>query len=319
MATHFTGDDRFRMAYAFAHGLAEDEVGSEHLLAGLVSAVPAIERLFDAFDLTTTVLHAVIRDRKDRWEGPDGLGPAGGGGIDDGGKPAPFSGAAKTALERCAPVASSEVVLLAILADEHSHAVTVLRDCGVVLDDLREPLRTARQPERVDPAAPDLRTTRDMLIGRQRYRGRGLRNLVLSFIVRVRINYAATPVLWASLEAGEIAKRRGAAPRTDDLLIALLATYEVAMAYPHLTRSVPGQYAGSRALAATGLDHRRLRQAAATHDLGTDAVAPKQLFKPGDTWPRDTAEMLRRLLTHPGNRSVRLLDILGVNAGELAR
>jgi hypothetical protein len=325
MATEFTGDDRFAPGFTLAHGIADDEVGTEHLLVGLVMAKPAVKRLFDlGFDLTGPVLHSVIRNRPiqdgDGWDGPDGEQPAGEMVISPGGKPAPLTGAAKAALERCPAHASPETVLLTVLEDERCHAVTVLRDCGVVLDDVRQALRTGQAPQHEDRVAPDLRTTRDMLIGRQRYRGWGLRNRLLSFVVRVRFNYALTPVMWASLEADEIAKRRGGgAPRTDDVLIAQLATYEVAQAYPHLTRSVAGQYEGSRALAATGLDHRRLTAAAAAHDLGTDDVPPKALLKRGERWPRDTAELLRLLLAHPGNRSVRLLTALGVDLQALAR
>jgi hypothetical protein len=79
------------------------------------------------------------------------------------------------------------------------------------------------------------------------------------------------------------------------------------------------KYNGSRALAGTGFDHRRLAAAADAYELGTDGVSPKAVLRRGDDqWPQDTAELLNRLLAHDDTRAARLLQKLGVDMRELA-
>jgi hypothetical protein len=245
MPLTYIGDDDFRLVFSFARLASDDEVGTEHLLHGLVRAVPKIAHLLDAFDVTPLVVQSVLKDRAGRWDGPEG-GP---------------------------------------------------RD---------------QTPERAERVEPDLRLMRDRLIGRERYRGRGLRNILMSFVVRVRINYARTPVLWASLEADEIAYGRGGATRTDDILVARLRAYAVAEAYPHLWRAVPEQYVGVGNLVEGGLDYRTATRTAAQTDLGEDALPPKSLLKQGEQWPKDTTSLLQLLRAYPGNRSAQILAERGI-------
>ncbi len=306
MPLTYTGDDDFRLVFSLARMASDDAVGTEHLLHGLVRATPEVARLLDAFDVTPLVVQTVLKDRAGRWDGPEG-GPRDPDRdsvvIAAGGPPAPFSAAARAALVREHPPGSMHL-LAAILDDPESRATTILRDCAVDVQQVRTALRTGQTPERTERVEPELRLMRDRLIGRERYRGRGLHNIVMSFIVRVRINYARTPVLWASLEAEEIARARGGATRTDDLLVAALRAYAVAKAYPHLWRAVPEQYEGVRNLE---FDYRAAAATAAESDLGADAVPPRSLLKRGEHWPKDTAALLRLLRAHPGNRSARIL------------
>ncbi|MCA2214086.1 Clp protease N-terminal domain-containing protein [Jidongwangia harbinensis] len=328
MPVEFAGDTETANAVHYARCMGREEIGTDLLLAGLVMAAPRVARLLDAFDITGPVLRAVIRDHHHhgRWAVPDGpahpdtdvtvAGLTG---------PTPFTGGAAAALIRCRELPGAnprrpEDLLAALLQDHDCRAAAVLRDCGADVDEVARAARTRERPHREERVAPALRVTRDMLIGRQRYRGRGLRDRLLSFAVRVQINYAVTPVMWVSLEVDEIAKRRGGRPRTDDILLAMLATYEVGLAYPHLSAGAADKYHGSRLLAATGFDHQRLAAAVDVYDLGTDGVSPKAILRRGDEqWPQDTAELLSRLLAHDNTRAARLLDKLGVDLRELAR
>jgi len=304
MPVEFIGDARATLAVSTAHRMADGVIGTEHLLTALAVAVPDIRKILDPFDLTPAVLQSVLGHRAGPWDGGDGrdrgdieVTVAGGGEL---------SAAANVALARC--VASQdctpEAVLDAILADRASRAAVLVRECGVDV----EAVRGGQSPQRSDRVAPDLRATRDRMIGRTLYKGRSLRSNLFMTLVRVKINYALAPFMLAHLEADEIAKRRGRGPtRTDDVLVAMLATYEVAAAYPHLIQTVGDRYDGTRTLVAAGLDHRRLTAEVAARDLGDDAVPPKVLLRSPDKRERDTADLLGLLWQHEGNRSARLL------------
>ncbi|GLZ00034.1 Clp protease N-terminal domain-containing protein [Actinoplanes sp. NBRC 103695] len=323
MAVEFTGNSQVVTAIHLAHAAADAEVGTEHLLGGLLNAAPDIKQLLGAFDITTVVLVAVLNDRKDDWGSPDGTEQ-----VDDEvtvadrKRPAPFGHGAKAALIRCAELSGGEPctpeqLFSAVLHDERSRAVAVIRDCGADPAEVRAALRSGQLPQRPDRVAPDLRVTRDRLIGRQAYRGRGLQDKVMSFLIPVKINYAAAPVMWVSLESDEIAKARGGEAGTDDLLVATLSTYEVAIAYPHLSGRSIGAYTGSRALADAGLRHDRVARLAASAELGTDAVRPSDVLRRGGPWARNTGELLGALLAHDETRAVRLLNSLGVDVRAL--
>jgi hypothetical protein len=110
------------------------------------------------------------------------------------------------------------------------------------------------------------------------------------------------------LEADEMARRSGRPARTDDVLLALVTTFEVATAYPHLTGSVADRYDGTRALLA-GVDRDELAAAVAA-ESGDDEVPLKSLLKAGPGGPQDTATLLRALTAHPGTRAARVLRSL---------
>ncbi|WP_229068882.1 Clp protease N-terminal domain-containing protein [Actinoplanes sp. DH11] len=308
MAVTFTGTDRFPAVLAAAKAVAGGEIGTEHLLIGLASAAPTITHLLDAFDVTPTVLRAVLAAGTIRdGEAPDVeavvLSPA-----------VPLTGAANTALIRCAAYhpgpSTPDQVLSALLADTGSGATAALRACGADVGEIRRALFSSRQITREDRLPGELRPVRDKLIGRDRYRGRGLRDFLMSAVVRDRVNYAVAPVLWASLEADDAARRRGGPTRTDDVLYAMVTTGLVAEAYPHLVGDATAQYEGTRELLADGLDRRRLAAVIAA-ETGADEVPLKSLLRAGPEWPRDTAHLLRLLDSHPGTRAARVLRAFG--------
>ncbi|MFF4483538.1 hypothetical protein ACWDHW_35070 [Streptomyces melanosporofaciens] len=88
---------------------------------------------------------------------------------------------------------------------------------------------------------------------------------------RARPNYAQAPVVWAGLETIAQAKQRGRHdPGTDNLLLAVLATYEDAQQYPHLARPAGDGYNGGRLLAEAGVRYHDAHHLAQHTDLGLD-------------------------------------------------
>ncbi len=324
MIDEFTGDDRTNNAVGAARAHSGDPggaevIGTHHLLIGLSTGRSGARDLLEGAELTHTVLVTVLRSRRELWARDEGApAPVR---FPDIGKTEQVSGAAIAALERylAGGRQEPESLLAAVLHDEDALAATVVRECGADLSLLRRAVvdpSVLRVPDRV-PAG--LAAMRDRLLGRTKYGFPGLRNLSLAIAVASRPNWAQTPVMWIKLEADERARQRGGA-RTDDLLVALLAAYEVASAYPHLlAEAAPGQYDGARALAEAGLRAEELASASATLDLGADAVGPRTLLKPGRSWPADTSALLERLLAHDDNRSVRLLRELGADLRALRR
>ncbi|MEU7474097.1 Clp protease N-terminal domain-containing protein [Streptomyces sp. NPDC044984] len=209
-------------------------------------------------------------------------------------------------------------LLVALLDDPSCGAVSYLNGCGVDVVALQQAVRSGQVPAVEDVVPPELRSTRDALVGRRRYKPRELGQFWTTLLVRVMpINPAAHPVLWARLEAGELAGQHGRKVRTDDVLLGMLRTYAVAQAYPHLTKEAKADYDGGRVLAEAGVDHERVRAVMASTDLGQDTVPPRELLK--DTMASGTSDLLDRLLSEPGNRSVRLLAALGVEPAGLRR
>ncbi|MBT0769532.1 hypothetical protein KIH74_11410 [Kineosporia sp. J2-2] len=244
----------------------------------------------------------------------------------------PCSAPTAQALERCRlrpPLAgvgqerSAVDLLAALLDDPDCRAVRYLTESGVSVPELRESLREGRPLVRDDPMPPELRATRDALLGRRRYRPRELGQFWTTLMVRVLpLNPAQHPGLWARLEAGEIAARHGGRVRSDDLLLAVLTTHAVAQAHPRTTRDTQEDSDAGPVLTDAGLDHVRVRAAivagdlGAEGDLGKDAVPLRKQLK---GFPVGTGELLRRLLAEPGNRCVRLLRQLDVDPAELSR
>ncbi|GAB3254499.1 Clp protease N-terminal domain-containing protein [Kineosporia babensis] len=321
--TPFPGSDGFTRVWFWAvlntdEKDKNDVVGTQHLLRGMVH-VAQIKAALEAYDLTEAVVARMVRD-----EVPEtGLVPR----ILKGSvEPVNFSTAAAAALHRCqvqpalggGEERSAVDVFLAILGDSQCRAVGILAECGVDIEELRESLREGRLPARRDPLPVDLHRTRDALLGRRSYRPqtRGVMGWLQRLALRIsNEDYAAQPVFWVRLEADELARERGSRKiGSDDVLLALLTTYEVALAYPHLARSVQHKYRGGQALLAAGVDHARVRAAMASLDLGRDEVPlPTGM---GD-WPQDTGQVLERLAGVKGNRGARLLEALGVSQADL--
>jgi hypothetical protein len=312
MANEFTVGDRLTRVLRRVRGLADGPVGTGHLLFSLTHDQEA-GPLLDAFEITSPVAYALVMTPGRVAAGPD-AGPfddhARVRGSDD--RVIPISAAAAAAL-RDGAQDSPMALLAAILGDAGSDASAVIRECGVDPDEVRQAVVAGRAPQRPDRLAPELRPARDALIGRVRYRGRGLRDRLLFSVLARVANLAARPVLWARLEADERAREQRRATRTDDILLALLVTHEVAAAYPHMIGSAKDNYGGGEALLAQGVDHRRVR--AATLDDRPDEVSPATILRPGPDWTDDTQVLLNRLVAHPGNRAARLLADLGRGIG----
>jgi hypothetical protein len=306
MAVMFTGDDRFPAVLAVARAAAREELGTVHLLAGMAGAAPGITALLDAFDITPAVLRAVLRDRV-IGDGPAPPVAA----VIRGHETLALTAGVRAALVRCAAyhagTRTSHQLLATILDDPGTGATTLLRFCGADVDGVRRALRTGQMPGRAERLPALLWPVRDKLIGRQQYRGRGVRDFLRSMITPATVNYAAEPVAWASLEADELAKQHGRPTRTDDVLLALRTTFEVAEAYPHLAAA--DRYDGTRALLAD-VDRDELASAIAA-ETGDDEVPLKSLLKSGPGRPQDTAALLRALTAHPGTRAARVLRSLG--------
>jgi hypothetical protein len=308
MAVTFTGDDRFPAVLAAARAAARDELGTVHLLVGMAGAAPEIAALLGAFDVTPSVLRAVLRDRV-IGDGPAPPVAA----VVRGHETLALTAGVRAALVRCAAYHSgnrtSQQLLATILDDPGTGAVTLLRFCGADVDGVRRALRTGRAPVRTERLAAPLWPVRDKLIGRQQYRGRGLRDFLMSVVMRANLNYAVEPVMWALLEADDVAKRHGRPTRTDDVLLAMVTTFEVAEAYPHLAGSAGDHYEGTRALLAD-VDPAELAAAVAS-EPGDDEVPLRSLLKTGPGRPHDTAALLLALTAHPGTRAGRVLRSLG--------
>ncbi|MCO8277323.1 Clp protease N-terminal domain-containing protein [Actinoplanes sp. TRM 88003] len=313
----FTVGDKLTETLSRARAAADGPIGTGHLLFSLAYD-KEVTPLLDAFDITSTVVLTVLRNPGRPPAGPDAgpvvdpdaasdRGPSDGHtvvrGTDD--RAAPVSAPAAAALRDAED--SPSALLAAVLTDPTAEACAVLRDCGLDPAEVRQAALDNRVPQRPDKLAPELRPARDALLGRVRYRGRGFRDRLLFSVLARKVNHAGRPVLWTRLEADEQARRQNRPTTTDDILLALLVTHEVATAYPHLSATATPLYTGAATLRAEGITHTRVR---ATTVEGPDAVPPSKILVPGPHWTEDTQTLLDRLTAHPGNRATRLLTTL---------
>ncbi|MFE3114885.1 Clp protease N-terminal domain-containing protein [Streptomyces niveus] len=270
-----------------ARGDAEAPIGTEHLLAGLTTAKgPAREALADV-GATKIALLTVLRNRKDddgAWSTADDaqasvvsediLG-------EDGDRRTHYTGAAARALtaamgdaRRTDAAKFGADHLLRGLLEEENRAVELLAVCGITPQAVRARL-DGGPGSREDALDPLLHPTRDVLLGRGQYRR-------VSFWMRWMIklsgvNWASVPAGWARLETFEQARRLGGGTvGTEHVLLAILATHEVALQHPHL--SGESQYAGGERLAALGIDYASAHQALTT---------PNHLHLPPDPHPAE--------------------------------
>ncbi|GAB7051290.1 hypothetical protein [Catenuloplanes indicus] len=321
MVERFTVGKRLTSSLHRVRGMANGPIGTGALLWS-IAGDKEVAPVLDGFDISARVVFAVLRTPGRVWREPDT-----GAMWDPDAEPrkGPFEGvpavldettdqvmsvsvAAADALR--GDVADSRVLLLAeILANPDSEASAVIRDCGEDPAEVRAAALAGTAPVRPDRLVPELRPARNALLGRVRYRGRGLRDKLLLSVLAREINHADEPVFWARLEADERAREQGRATRTDDLLLALLATHEVVLAYPHMGALGRDRRTGGEALLAQGMDHRRVRSVAL--DNRPDEVPVSEIIKTGPDFPKDTGVLLDRLAAHPGNRSARILSALG--------
>ncbi|MFC9678195.1 Clp protease N-terminal domain-containing protein [Streptomyces sp. NPDC056948] len=259
-----------------ARGSAEGAMGTEHLLAGITTAKGPARKALDDEGATKTALMAVLRDRMDRdaaWSGADDAeaSVAAQDVLGDDGDRNRLTGAAARALTAAMGQAQREDaakftavhLLRALLEEEDNRAVELLGACRVTPQAVRARL-DGGSGSRQDSLAPLLHTTRDVLLGRSHYRHRPfLERWVLRF---TGVNWASRPAWWVSMETYDQARRLGnRAVGTEHVLLAILATHEVALQYPHLAKaSAPApdtRYAGGERLARLGIDYASVHSA----------------------------------------------------------
>lgn len=330
MTTATSLDSATEFVLAGARGAAGNgRVGTEHLLIGLSGRVgKAAGAALEAVDVTRRVLVTVV-GRREEWISadeadldPDSLSLGAAEWYDKPDKPMDYTTAARAAMQRAVTDAGDDGrsaitpvdVLLGLLQDEDNRATEVLTACGVNLPTLRRALLAGQPPDVADPVEPELRRTRDLLLGRARFRGLGVLGRLFGRLPMF-IYHAEAPVLWTMWEAQDQARRDGRRrPNTDDVLLALLATYEVAQRYPHLVGRAQDRYDGGQLLTAAGVRHGDARSAARTHaaELGFDPRPVKAYAPPGDRYPRTTGELLDAITRDGDTRAARLLRILGL-------
>ncbi|MFC9128240.1 Clp protease N-terminal domain-containing protein [Streptomyces sp. NPDC057099] len=258
-----------------ARGSAEGPMGTEHLLAGITTAKGPARKALGDEGATRTTLMVVLRDRMHRdgaWSGADDaeasvaaqdvLG-------DDGGREH-LTGAAARALTAAMGQARREdaakftaVHLLRALLEEDNRAMELLGACRVSPQAVRARL-DGGTGGRQDGLAPLLHATRDVLLGRSHYRHTPFwQRWVLKF---AGINWASRPAWWVSMETYDQARRLGhGVVGTEHVLLAVLATHEVALQYPHMVKEsspAPGtRYAGGERLARLGIDYASVHAA----------------------------------------------------------
>ncbi|MFE0425067.1 Clp protease N-terminal domain-containing protein, partial [Streptomyces sp. NPDC058953] len=285
-----------------------DTMGTEDLLAGISYTKGPARDALAAEAVTMIAVAAILRDRRGgsgatSWTADDDtahsvssheiLG-------EDGDEGRLLTGAAVRAFAHAYELAGSEAagadsgigkmlpehLLRGLLRDGGNRCAEVLALCGTTPDAVRARLDgdvpdaaaaaggdgapgTGVPAPRLDPL---LLGTRDLLIGRRQYPVNRLRRWLLR-----GVNWATAPVNWVHHESFEQARALGSqTPGTEHVLLAALATYEVAAAHPHLAREgVTGtntRQLGGERLAAMGLDYATVRAAlAAGPELGTDA------------------------------------------------
>lgn len=310
-------------------------IGTEHLLAGLSGAKGAARDALANEGATQTALLAVLRDRMgrdDAWSGTDDAE----GSVDaqdvlgeHGDRGRRLTGAAARALTAATGQAQREgaakfgaVHLLRALLEEDNRAVETLGVCGIAPQAVRDRLDggtgstgTGGTGGREDGLSPLLHPTRDILLGRDHYRH-------LSFWKRWLVksggtNLASKPAWWVAMETYEQAHRLGDRKvGTEHVLLAVLATHEVALRYPHLAREgapVPDtRYAGGERLAGLGVDYASVHSAL-TGDrvrLTSDARPVKQYVEQyvAETEP-GTGPLVESLLREE-TRARQLVDAL---------
>lgn len=313
MTTEFPADAGLRST--FGPIWSRRRVSTHHLL-GCVAQTDQVRLFLDGYHLAPKMLRAGAWAREDE---PGQAEVAVAGASTD--RPLSVSTAAAEAFERCRQQASligldsqrsALDLLAALLEDASNSAVQCLQEWGVDAVELRAALETGKPPQGPDPMPEELRATRDALVGRRHYRTTQLDRFWVKVVLRVfrNLNLAAHPVVWARLEAAELAERHGGRLRTDDVLLALLTTYTVGLAHPHLAQDAPEDWAAGRCLTEAGITPDRLRPLMAGTDLGEDRVPARKLL--GD-WPPTTAGLLDQVLSEPESRSVRALTLLGAD------
>ncbi|WP_221358039.1 Clp protease N-terminal domain-containing protein [Streptomyces beigongshangae] len=327
-----------------ARATAEDPIGTEHLLAALTTSEGTAREALADEGATKVALLAVLRDREgrdDAWSGDDGVDAS----VvatdvlgDDGDRRVRFTGGAARALTAAMEHARREgaskfgaVHLLRGLLEGDNRAVETLAVCKVSPQAVRARLDgDAGSPEKEDDLSPLLHATRDALLGRGHYRHMPLWKRWL--IKSGGVNWASTPVEWVRQESYEQARRLGdGAAGTEHVLLAVLATHEVALRYPHLAKvedsAADTRFAGGGRLAGLGLSHASVHGVltGGRVPLAADARPVEQYFgemtgpgtipAAGATAPDAGTGPLVALLLEEETRARQLVDVLTTAPG----
>lgn len=311
-------------------------IGTDHLLAGITSAKgPARQALADA-GATRTVVAALLRDGEDRGvtragdDDEEGSVAAQDVVGDDAGRHTRFTGAAARALTTAMEQAQREdakkfsaVHLLRALLEEgteqstetdtkaentadtagSNRAVAMLHAGGVSSRTVLSHLDGGTAPQE-DDLDPLLHPTRDALLGRTHYRHKTLWKRWL--LKRVGVNWASRPAWWVSMETHDQARRLGHdTVGTEHVLLAVLATHEVALQYPHMVEenapTPDTRYTGSERLTRMGLDYATVHSALTTARAPLTADArPVEQYLDETTSPAPEAASDSESATDPG-------------------
>lgn len=328
-------------AYGAAVGRSRSSpvvVGTEHLLLGLTADHGPVAQAFATVRLTRPVLAAVLRKyagRSDTWRSDDGAtadnrqGPLGTFDRYPARKPMVYTGAARAALHRAVAIAAerglaevdNDHLLRGLLAVDDNRAAELLRGCGVEPTQLRDRL-VGTGPATVvdDPVAPELRPTRDALLGTASYRYRSVtRCLAVGVLRLLAVNLAELPVVWVDLDARDQARRLGARQAgTEHLVLAILAVHEALRWYPHMQ---PGDaahlYAGGRVLAEARISYLDAYDSARRNPerLRSDARPASSYTRRLRVYGRSvgTGQLLLAILTQNDSRGANLLRQLGLS------
>ncbi|MFE9660809.1 Clp protease N-terminal domain-containing protein [Streptomyces sp. NPDC005955] len=315
-----------------------DVIGTENLLAALATGRGATHKALSLAGVTVTATMAVLRDHHDGaavWTSTDDVEHAVGS-VDllgsDGDRRRRLSGAAARAFTHAMDLArdegadeySQEHLLRGVLTDRGNRATEMLTTCGATVDDVIRRLDERDTAPADDGLHHHLWPTRDTLLGRCSPDANSLWRRLLLRLAK-GANLAEAPISWTRIDAARLARSSGGAVGTEHLLLAVLATYEVAQRYPHLALAGPGRpasgaptapadrFAGGARLHALGADYLMVRRGVEQygHELGTDD-------RDVDTYadalaPGDGTGPLAEALLRGENRARRLLLTLGLS------
>ncbi|MFD7552158.1 Clp protease N-terminal domain-containing protein [Streptomyces sp. NPDC059816] len=320
------------------HVEGANTIGTENLLAALTTGRSTTNKALALAGVTATATMAVLRDHHDGaavWTSTDDVEHAVGS-LDllgsDGDRRRRLSGAAARAFIHAMDLArregadeySQEHLLRGVLADRGNRATEMLTTCGATVDDVVRRLDERDTRPADDGLHHHLWPTRDTLLGRCSPDANSLWRRLLLRLAR-GANLAEAPISWTRIDAARLARSSGGAAGTEHLLLAVLATYEVAQRYPHLALAGPGRsasgaptapadrFAGGARLHALGADYLMVRRGVEQygHELGTDD-------RDVDTYadalvPGDGTGPLTDALLRGENRARRLLLTLGLS------
>ncbi|MEU9604977.1 Clp protease N-terminal domain-containing protein [Streptomyces sp. NPDC048057] len=325
----------------------KDAMGSEHLLAGITGTKGEARTALDAESVTKAAVLAVLRDRADwpeAWSGDDGAGDSISSADvlgEDGDRRRMLTGAGHRAFvhamgearRRTASAAGKGVgsgsgsgsgsakltpedLLRGLLAEGDNRCAEVLALCGTTGDAVLARLDAGpegaadgdRLPAGLDPR---LRPTRDVLLGRSRYPA--------PFWLRWLhggMNWVAWPTAWVKQETLAQARLLGHdRAGTEHVLLAVLATHEVARAHPHMLSEGTDEgasqrderYLGGERLAAVGITYAGVRRALEADDVLGGDDRPAASYVDAAVDDQGTGPLVESLLKE-GTRALRLVQ-----------